>query len=355
MKKLYEILGQRKTNGDVGVEIEVEGSRLPDDVDPRWNATVDGSLRGENREYVMRKPLPVAEVPDALNALAKNLKDNRAKLDFSFRTSVHVHVNCQELTYNQYLNLLYTYFLLEEPLMTFCGRERKGNRFCLRLQDAEGMLETYNALFRHHDGEGFVLIPANRVRYSAMNIEATTKYGSLEFRGMKGNMDVEHITTWVNALIYLREFAKSVDDPTQVYNLFAELEAQGFMEHVLKDLAARFHYARAVRDMQKSFSLSIDLPFTFGATVEKKLKAEADALHIRPARPRAARVADIIEPVPMPPMPEGMRIGEFIQANAVGAAPRAPRVRDPLAGHADPFAEHLRAIRQARPVRREEF
>jgi hypothetical protein len=220
MKKLYEILGQALKKGDVGIEIEVEGQHLPDNVDPRWNATVDGSLRGENREYVLRKPLSVADARDALECLAQNMKDAKAKLAFSFRTSVHVHVNCQDLTYAQYLNFLYTYFLLEEPLMTFCGKERKGNRFCLRLQDAEGMLETYQKMFTQWE-EGFFHIPANQVRYSAMNIEATAKYGSLEFRGMRGNMDVDMITTWVNALIYLREFAKSVDNPAKVYELYA--------------------------------------------------------------------------------------------------------------------------------------
>lgn len=265
MKKLYEILGQNRIKGDVGIEIEVEGKALTDNVDPRWNATVDGSLRGENREYVLRKPLPVAEVKDVLESLQKNLKEAGSKLSFSFRTSVHVHVNVQDLTFPQYLNFLYAYFLLEEPLMTFCGKERKGNRFCLRLQDAEGMLDIYNKLFTRGE-EAFHDIPPNQVRYSAMNIEATMKYGSLEFRGMRGNLEVDVIETWVKALCYLREFAKSVDNPTKVYDLYAEMEAQGFMDHVLKELSPRFYYARVAKDVQRSFSLSIDLPFGYQRT-----------------------------------------------------------------------------------------
>lgn len=272
MKKLYEILGQRLNKGDVGIEIEVEGHRFPDEVDHRWVATVDGSLRGENREFVFARPLPVAEVNDALKSLEKNLKDARSVLEFSFRTSVHVHINCQGLTYPQYLNFLYAYFLLEEPLMTFCGKERKGNRFCLRLQDAEGMMDTYQKLFSNEDG--FHVIPPNHVRYSAMNIEATTKFGSLEFRGMKGNLDVQYITDWVNALVRIREYAKGVESPVDVYNDFAELEPQGFMEKVLGDLTPRFYYPRVYREIQRSFSLAIELPFVYA---EGKKRREAHA------------------------------------------------------------------------------
>lgn len=295
MKKLYEILGQRLNKGDVGIEIEVEGQYLPIGVDARWVAHEDGSLRGESKEYVLHKPVPVAETRDCLESLAKNLKEAGSKLAFSFRTSVHVHINVQDLTYPQYLNMLYAYFLLEEPFMTFCGKERKGNRFCLRLQDAEGMLDTYNMLFRH----GYAAlreIPPNLVRYSAMNVEATTKYGSLEFRGMRGTMDVDTIETWVQAIYRLREFAKSIENPTQVYNLYAELEAQGFLQHVLGDLAEQFYYVRMVKDIQRSFSLSLDLPFAYAdsakldAAIAKQKADVAAAFGAPPAGRRRAAI-----------------------------------------------------------------
>lgn len=274
MKKLYEILNQQLAKGCVGIEIEIEGDNFPEDVDGRWNSIYDGSLRGENREYVFKKPLPVADCKPALKALAKNLKEAGTEMNFSFRTSVHVHINCQELTYAQYLNFLYAYFLLEEPLMTFCGKTRKGNRFCLRLQDAEGMLDTYHRMFSEWEN-GFDLIPADQVRYSAMNIEATKKFGSLEFRGMQGCLDVDRIDTWVHALSYLREFAKSCANPTEVYEKYSELEAQGFMEHVLKEYSPQFYYARAVRDIQQSFSLSLDLPFAYGDAAKRYVPPKA--------------------------------------------------------------------------------
>lgn len=277
MKKLYEILGQQLNKGDVGIEIEVEGKNLPPAVNRKWNVVADGSLRGESFEYVFAKPLPIDQVRLALEDLETAFKENESKLDFSFRTSVHVHINCQDLTYTQYLNMLYTYFLLEEPFMTFCGKERKGNRFCLRLQDAEGMLDTYNMLFRSGE-RGIFDIPHNAVRYSAMNIEATQKYGSLEFRGMRGNMDVDYIEAWVGAIYRLREFARGMNSPTDVYNLYAELDPQGFLERVLGEvLSPRFYYARMAKDIQRSFSLSLELPFSYGEMVKKEVEKKDKA------------------------------------------------------------------------------
>lgn len=310
MKKLYEIIGQKLIKGDVGVEIEVEGKRLPDHVDGRWNATVDGSLRGDNREYVLNGPIPVDNVHDAVSCLAVNLEANKAAPNFSFRTSVHVHVNVQELTYPQYLSMVYTYFLLEEPLMTYCGKERKGNRFCLRMQDAEGMVETIGNLFRaknHQDA--FFGIPANQIRYSAINLEATSKYGSLEFRGMRGNMDADVISTWAKILVSIREFAKTMESPMDVYNLYAELEPQGFMEHVLKDDARALYYPKLVKDVQRSFSLSLDLPFAYADSLKKVVEEKINkakkfdfGMGVNPvmemAIPAAPRRAARIEPNP---------------------------------------------------------
>lgn len=263
MKKLFEIFRLPRAEGDVGIEIEVEGARFPEQVPPQWRSDVDGSLRGESREFILAKPIPFKQVKKALTDLEECLKAAKTKLTFSFRTSVHVHINVQDLNMIQYQNFLYTYLLLEEPLMTYCGRERKGNRFCLRLQDAEGMLESFLPIFRDHE-VGLKNVPNNQVRYSAVNIEATKKYGSLEFRGMRGNLDVETLDTWVSALHQLRDYAVKMESPVDIYDAYSKLDPTDFIREVLGDkLAAKFYYPKMVKDIQRSFSLSIDLPFVW--------------------------------------------------------------------------------------------
>lgn len=261
MKKLFELLEAKRVNGEYGIEIEVEGNYLPDVLnDKRWRAEHDGSLRGESMEYILSKPLNKVDIHNALESLAEELSNS--KLNFSFRTSVHVHMNVQNLTLDEYLALLYTYMLLEEPLITFCGKERKGNRFCLRLQDAEGILDTLDQMFRYGE-RGLHAIVVDGVRYAAMNVGATMQYGSLEFRGMRGTMDVDLLSQWVEILDRLKQFALKMTNPTNVYELYADTSPEGFLEAVLGDMQDVVRYPRLTKDVARSFSLSLDLPYAY--------------------------------------------------------------------------------------------
>ena len=279
MKKLYELLGTKLNKGDVGIEIEVEGTNLIKSADPRWVTTTDGSLRGEDsKEYVFKSPLPVAGVHSALASLREELDDSDAEIDFSFRTSVHVHVNCQDLTFNQYLAFIYTYLLIEEPLMTYCGRERKGNRFCLRLQDAEGVLMYVEHMFKK-GYRGLREVDTERVRYAAINIAATNKFGSLEFRGMRGNLDVDFIDVWAKTLVAIKEFARKAGTPTAVYEYYSKSFPTEFFKDVVGALSQHYEYPRMGKDIESSFSLSLDLPFSFiNNEVEEKKEETAKPL-----------------------------------------------------------------------------
>jgi len=266
MTKLHELLQQKVTNGSFGIEIETEGKNLCPIVLPQWKIEDDGSLRGafpnERAEYVLKKPLDLQKAIDAVVKLRQTQDDNNATLDFSFRTSVHVHVNVQQLTFNQYLNMIYTYLLLEEPLVRYCGKERIGNRFCLRLQDAEGLIDYLFMLFRQ--GQSSMRhIHGDAVRYASLNIAATSKYGSLEFRSLKGNMDVDYITTWLQALDHLRSFAQEYKNPQEIHDLFVKSEPTQFAETVLGDVFESFAYPEMEMDMRSSFSLTLELPYNF--------------------------------------------------------------------------------------------
>lgn len=322
--KLYELLGKNKPiNGDFGVEIEVEGAELVEVNDKYWNSVHDGSLRGESFEYVFKKPLIQKDSDKALESLKESLKNSTLK--FSFRTSVHVHVNVQELEYKQLLNMIYTYLLIEEPLMTFCGKERKGNRFCLRLQDAEGILDTLIPMFRVMDYIGGIREDA--IRYSAINLAALQKFGSLEFRAMQGNLDVKRISTWTKALFNLREFSKSIENPRNVLEIFNNNKPEDFLKLVLKDVAPTFIYPKLDRDMRQSFSLSIDLPSNFSNSIKEK----------QPGIINSNKVAPAFQDIDIGFMEDIIAHGDRPQLNGAIAprqmpppAPRAPIPRKPV-------------------------
>jgi hypothetical protein len=277
MKKLYQLLGNRHpTQGDVGIEIEVEGQDLVPVNNKWWKTEDDGSLRGrfpdEKAEYVLNQPILRKDVRPVLKVLAKALENS--KLNFSFRTSVHVHVNCTDLSMTQIYNVIYTYLLLEEPLVSFCGKERKGNRFCLRLQDAEGLLDTLTKMFQLGD-RGIDLIRQDAIRYASINIGSLLKYGSLEFRAMRGNLDVDVLKTWTEALMRVRDFGANAKSPKEVYEMYSNLGPEGFFSEVLGNLSEHFRYPRMVKEIQRSFSLSLDLPYSY-----KEVKEEKNALKI---------------------------------------------------------------------------
>lgn len=274
MKKLLELLNLRPTEGLLGVEIEVEGNNLPVEGNRYWRAEQDGSLRN-GMEYVMVEPMDLKKLSPALKTLQTLFNKAKSKLAFSFRTSVHMHVNVQDLTPSQIYAMIYTYSLLEGPLMTFCGEDRKCNRFCLRFEDAEAMAYEIGAMFYEGDN-GVKRRPNDRMRYAALNIEALSKYGSLEFRAMEGSMDIPRLVTWGAILNNIREYAIRADTPTQVFDNF---NASGgpieFLTSVVgKEIANTLTTAETIPEILRSFSITLDLPFEYKRGVERRAEQE---------------------------------------------------------------------------------
>ena len=269
MKKLFELLNLRKQqDGDFGVEIECEGEALGVPNPDVWSTVDDGSLRGifphGRAEWVFAKPLSLHQSIKEVHQLRVFQDQAGAKLDFSFRTSVHVHMNVQRLTFDQYLNTVYTYLLLENVLVRYCGNERIGNRFCLRTQDAEGMSDILSQLFKQ--GPAVLKgITNENAKYASINLAATCAYGSLEFRAMQGNLEAPYISTWLRALYNLRDFAMKQGNPQNIHDLFVRCEPSEFMEMVLGDEYNSFSYEDEVNDMRQAFSITLDLPYAYSS------------------------------------------------------------------------------------------
>ena len=352
MHKLFEILGKRKVEGDVGIEVECEGANLVRVEEKNWHTEDDGSLRPVGGfpslkcEWVLDTPIPVNEVRDSLTYLAK--RQEKATLNFGFRTSVHVHVNCQDLTYYQLLNMVYIYFLYEEPLINFCGEGRKANRFCLRVRDAEGQLEAIQELMQWGE-QGLLKMRPDRTRYSALNLEALPKYGSLEFRGMRGTLDVPTLLSWVNMCVSIREAAKKYEDIEAVHEAFIKLGSEEFGQLVFGKELKKLENVEEGAAL--GYSLALDIPYAFKEAKKKPYKeykkpAEAEA-KVRAARyvpppPRQPRVpidADLMG-VELPEIVADIGFAEWQaqlgqkvqeareQAIAAQAPKRKPRIDD---------------------------
>jgi len=283
MTKLFELLGCKLTTGTFGVEIECEGNNLVPVETDGWRTEDDGSLRGvfpnSRCEWVFKKPLPLAKAITAIATLAREQRKGNAKLDFSLRTSVHVHVNVQDLTEEQYFNFIYTYLLLEPVLLRYCGDVRRANRFCLSINDGEGLMDYISHLFQ----QGVKQIGAifeNDVRYAAINIAATKKYGSLEFRGMRGTLDVDILSTWIMALNAIREYAMENENVHSIHDKFVRNSPTEFMRSVLGDVSADFEYAGMEGDIRNNFSITLELVYAYKPK-EKAVPVQKEAKRVK--------------------------------------------------------------------------
>jgi hypothetical protein len=259
--KIYEIMGFDPIEGDVGIEIEAEGYLPVIKGNKYWKVVPDGSLR-DGLEYVHRNPIPISKVKDSLDNLNKNLEEREARPSFSFRTSVHVHVNCLDMEYKHVLNYIYIYLMLESLLVEYCGEGRKCNRFCLRLEDADGSIDLLSALFKSSGNRKVIRDIANdQLRYASINVQALNKFGSLEFRAMRGTVDPKIIVPWVETLVHMRNYSTQFDSPKDVFDRIEDIGFKPFFDEALGEHKDLFDRGDVEYIIARAQSLAIEIPF----------------------------------------------------------------------------------------------
>lgn len=214
MVKVGEYFGHRGTAGEFGIEVEVEFlNYCIDNVGDKWRVENDGSLRGASREYVLAQPLSVNNAKTAVESLYSLFEQNEARIRDSVRAGVHIHMNCQKMTIRELASVVTGYLLFELPLINFCGAGRQGNMFCLRSFDAEAWLERVINFFT--SGEG-AFLGSDDIRYSALNLLALRRYGSIEFRSLRTPTNPEVLNEWIDALVSLRDWCVKLNDPMEI-------------------------------------------------------------------------------------------------------------------------------------------
>lgn len=239
---LVHILGRVPVDGDIGIEIEVEGNKFPKGNDSphgsvspelipkEWVYHHDGSLRGmDNAEYVLKKPLKFEQVPGAIKNLWEMFDKFGSKLDESNRTSVHVHLNAQEFHLNRLTAFAALYFSVEEVLTAWCGDHRVGNLFCLRAKDAPAIVSQLKNFIQQNGQVGI----SNGLHYGGLNPQALLKFGSIEIRSLRGVTDPDTILTWVAILERMYKMSEDFPDPRLICSHFSGHGAMAYLEMIL--------------------------------------------------------------------------------------------------------------------------
>lgn len=292
MKKLNEILGKKILEGNfVGIEIEAEGENISVTKSKYWKSEDDGSLRGEfpnQRHEFVSDVLELGVVEKALDDLANEQKN--AKFDFSFRTSTHVHVNVLDMPVDKIVSFVYLYFLFEKDLLKYCGPYRENNRFCLRLVDSEFQLDVLKGAIENSFRDLRFLI-SEEMRYAACNMAALLKYGTLEFRGMRGAIDKKEILPWVNILVRFKNLAMEYESTYQIYQ-----EALKDPNKFIRKIYGEYHNVFAgdfsYGNLTEALSLTIEIPFTTQVWLNHEKARAAIEPAIKPNRQRVRPVPE---------------------------------------------------------------
>jgi hypothetical protein len=216
----------------VGVELEVENCMQGQDWYQErtgklgWTTTVDNSLRGVNVttganagiagyafEFIS-KPMKSSTLLFSMEEFFKVTGFDEK--NYTDRCSVHVHVNCTDLTPDQISSVALVYSVVEDILFRFVGQDRENNIYCL----------PWSQCRMHHDRVDKITSNVDRTsrswqKYTALNLIPLRSQGTVEFRQMHGTADMKKLTTWINLIGCIFKYGTN----TELTELIKEIKA----------------------------------------------------------------------------------------------------------------------------------
>lgn len=217
-------------NGIIGIEVEVENVQHPVPLQAYWSTHEDGSLRNYGIEFVS-VPLQVKQIQYAVDLLYQQLKTTN-KPEFTNRTSVHIHLNCRDMTQDQIYTMVLLYAIFEKHFYGFAGPRRMNSIFCVPLFRCNLLDSAYDCIYRFspkwHKYCGINLLPL-------VDNNGRRGYGTVEFRHLYGTDNKTEIFEWINTILCLRKAAlemsldsvmseiKSMNTNSSYLNLFSKV------------------------------------------------------------------------------------------------------------------------------------
>ena len=185
----------------MGIEVEAErgaasGVRMPraENIHPWWQEKIDGSL-ANGREYVLSQPY----AGDNLCSAIHNLFDN-AVFARAATSSTHIHMDMtEEDVTDKTLQIIFGLVFIFEPVLFAVGDPSR--KYCGYTNPITTLPETIVAQI-FSSGYKFSSKALQSInsgsRYYGLNMQALSKYGSLEFRYFPTATSKEELTNWVN-------------------------------------------------------------------------------------------------------------------------------------------------------------
>ena len=232
------------TQGMVGIEIEVENMKKGVHLEAYWDIKNDGSLRNHGIELVS-VPLQIKQVQLALDHVYTQMHAQNEP-DFSNRTSVHIHVNCRDLTQDQIFNFVILYAIFEKHFYQVAGTRRMNSIFCVPLFRTNQMTTINEVIYG---------MSPNWQKYCGLNLlplfanNVTQGYGTIEFRHLHGTNNQQEVLEWINDILCLRKFACEISKD----NLLAAIKEMNTTSSYLSMYSQVFAKGRRLLSHKKDF------------------------------------------------------------------------------------------------------
>lgn len=182
-------------------------------------AVSDGSLR-RGVEMVFATPLfgeNAITAIDHMYAVKEQLN-----LAGSIRTSTHVHVNYSDIcdTAATIQSSIATFLLIEGAMCATAGTHREHNTFCVpsyltNPAHENGYYDIVAAVNEEQVVSRLVRIGDLENRYTALNISALFRHGTLEYRQL-GTVNREQLMLWINLLLSIKKCGLENDTDTVI-------------------------------------------------------------------------------------------------------------------------------------------
>lgn len=171
-----------------GIEIEIEGRDIHSAVEhmrpSHWITENDNSLRN-GLEFKSRVAVTYEEAAESISQYGMFLESCNAKA--SARTSVHIHVNVQDLTDAQLKSFVWLSFAMEPVIMKFCTVQRNHNGYCLPAFKSTNQTRLWNSLLTNLGSrERLHMALRSMPKYAAIGGFRMRDLGTIEFRMFPG-------------------------------------------------------------------------------------------------------------------------------------------------------------------------
>ena len=218
----------------MGMELEIENWEFSGAEAPvGWSFTTDGSLRGESVEAIT-KPTKQKFLPELLKDFYSKYKITQD--NYSDRCSVHVHVNCQDLTIEQVQMVALTYQVMENMLLAFVGHDRAINVFCVPWSQCT----MSHAMVSNMASDGTDHVVRNWQKYTALNLLPLREYGTVEFRHLHGTCDMDVITKWLNLIGCIINYATTTSK-VDFYDVISNINTTSAYKAFIQQVFGEYH------------------------------------------------------------------------------------------------------------------